>query len=210
MKDKKTLITYYMITLLLSFISLLSFNNKGNDFLTATASITADLTLIITVILITYTIIYSCNYYKEKISKKKNNIKKSLIISLSILLLTIFVVFISFVNIYSHKNIFEYIINCINKKENLDIIKLFIESLFIYLFIFLCSASGIIVSNKYEENDNILKTFLSIIVVTLIISIVLILFRVKLLYFMIIIDIILYISIILLWNKINSKKKNNH
>lgn len=206
MKSKKTLITYLSITLLLSLLSLISFKNKGNDFFTATSSITADFTLIISVITITYSIFYCCNYFKEKIMKK-NNINKFLVFSLLILLLTMSVIFISFVNIFAHKNIFEYIINTINKKENLDIIKLFIESTFIYFFIFLCAAFGIMISNKYDENENMLKYLIILTAMLVVISIILVIIGIKLIYFMIIINITIYVGLLLIWN---NKKRKQH
>ena len=153
---KKTLIIYYIITFGLSLISLISYKYKGIDFLTATSSLTADFALIISVVLFIYALFYVCDYIKENIIKKDKNIKKKIILSLLILLFTMIVIFISFVNIYSHKNIIEFIKITITKKENLDIISLFSKSLLIYFLIFLVTIVGVILSNR-EVDDNMYK-----------------------------------------------------
>ena len=155
MKKSRTLIIYYVITLLLSLISIISFKNKGNDFFAATSSITADLTLIISIITITVGLLYCCSYIKESLFKKEKNFDKKIIYTLLILLLTLIIVFISFINVFSHKNIIEFITNLINKHENIDILKLFIESFFIYIFIYLCTINGLIINNLFlDENSN--------------------------------------------------------
>ena len=208
MKNKKTLIIYYVITLLLSIISLYSFKNKGNDFFTATASLTADFTLIISIVLIVYALFICLNFIKEKI-QKKGKIKKfdlNNLISLLILTCTLVVVFISFINIFSHKDIFEFIKNTIDKKENIDLIKLFIESCFIYYFIYLAGLNGIIISKKYNEEDTTYMIPTVVIISVVIISLVLMKLGVRLIYFITIIDVILYITAkILISNKKVSK-----
>ena len=103
---KRTLIIYYLITFILSIISLYAFNHRGNDFLTATSTLTADLALIVSVILFIYALLYACDYVKENLIKKDKKIKQKIIISLAILLLTIIIIFVSLINVYSHKDIF--------------------------------------------------------------------------------------------------------
>ena len=64
MKKYKNLIIYYLITIGLSLVSIFSYNAKGNDILTATASLTADITLILSVVTVTYAVLFCCNYLK--------------------------------------------------------------------------------------------------------------------------------------------------
>ena len=195
MKKIKSLVIYYIMLISLSLISLFSFKHKGNDFFVALSSITADLSFVLSIILIVYAILFCCN-------KCKKNINKSILSSLLILFITMVVIFLSFVNIYSHRNIFEYIIRVINKKENLDIIILFLESLFVYIFIFLCSLIGIILNNYYIKYKKIGKYPIILITIVLLFIMILVNIGVKLLLFVWIIDIILYIIVKLLIKKI--------
>ncbi len=204
---KKTLIIYYIITFVLSIISLYSYKYKGIDFFTATSAITADFALIISVVLFIYALFYVCDYIRDKIIKKDKQVKKKLIISLSILLLTMIIIFVSFVNIYSHKNIIEFLINSITKKENLDIISLFFKALLVYYLIYLFTVIGIILSNKEVDEDKY-KILMNSFLVAVFFFILKSLLGFRLLYFVIILDIILYVLVNLLLN--NKKKKSNH
>lgn len=148
MKKIKTLNIYFIILLLLSLISLFSFKQKGNDFFIALSSITADLSIVIASIIVIYTMFICCNSFYNTVIKKKS-IKKDILLSLLIILISIIIIFISFINVFSHKNIFEYIYRIIINKESLDILFLFIKSLFIYLLLYFIIISIIaFINNK--------------------------------------------------------------
>lgn len=207
MKNKKTLITYYLITILLALISLYSFNQKGNDFFTALSSLASDFTLIFSVITVIYSLFFCCDYIRHVIEKKDKQFYLKVIIALMILFLSISIVFVSFVTIFSHKSIFDFINNVVNKNENRDIAKLFIESILVYFLIFLFVVNGLIISNK--KNDKEQSYIIPFIVITTIIVLTFILTKMgfRLIYSVILIDIILYISMNVLWKKYNKKKK---
>lgn len=203
MKNKKNILIYYLIIIVLSLISLYSFKNKGNDILTATASLTADFTLIISVLLIIYILFVCFNYMKDKIDKLFDF---KVLISISLLTLTMFIVFVSYINIFSHKDILEFTKSVIKEQENMDLIKLFLESCFIYYFIFLCGVNGLIISKKYSDEDTTYMVPVVVIITVVIISLLLMKIGIRLMYFITIIDIILYITAkILLKNRKVSK-----
>ena len=148
MKKPKILNIYYIILLLVSLICLFSFKQKGNDFFIALSSITADLSIVIASIIVIYTMFICCNSFYNTVIKKKS-IKKDILLSLLIILISIIIIFISFINVFSHKNIFEYIYRIIINKESLDILFLFIKSLFIYLLLYFIIVSIIaFINNK--------------------------------------------------------------
>ena len=196
MKRLKPLIIYYVMLITLSLISLFSFNQKGNDFFVALSSISADLSLVFSIVLVVYAILFCCNECKQN-----KNINKSIISSLLILLITMVVVYVSFINIYSHRNVFDYIIRVINKKENLDIIVLFLESLFVYILIYLCSVIGIILNNIYTKNRKLDKHLTILITVALFLVMLLVNIGIKLLFFVWVVDIMLYIVTLLIVKK---------
>ena len=197
MKKYKSLIIYYVLFITLSLISLFSFKQKGNDIFIALSSISADMSLVFAIIIVIYALLLCCNKNKKELT----NINKTVLSSLLILFITMLIVFISFINIYSHRNVFEYIIRVINKKENLDILILFLESLFVYFFIYLSSLNGIVLSNIYNKKRKLELFPFIVITIMLLLIIVLIAINIKWLLFMWIIDLILYITSILLIKK---------
>ena len=203
---KRTLIIYYIVTFLLSIISLYSYKHKSNDFLTATSSLTADFALIISVVLFIYALFFVCDFIKERITKKDKDIKKKIAFSLLILLFTMIIIFISFVNIYSHKNIFEFIKNTITKNENMDIIVLFFKSLFVYFLIYLVTVVGIILTHK-ELDEEKYKLLMNAFLISAFFFVLKVLLGFRLFYFIIILNIIIYILINML---LNNKKISNH
>ena len=196
MKKIKPLIINYIVLILISLISLFSFKQKGNDFFVALSSLSADIALVFSIIIIIYALLFCCS-----ICKCNKDINKNIIKSLLIILSTIVIIFISFVNIYSHKNLFEYIIRIFNGKENLDIIILFLESLFVYIFIYLCSLVGILLSNHYNKYKKIGLLPIILISVVLLIIMILVNIKVKLLLFIWIVDILIYIFALLIIKK---------
>ena len=149
MKKYKSLGIFYLIPIVLSLISLVT-HNKGNDFLTAVSSITSELSLIISIILIIYALLFCSSYVKDNRMKRE-----SIIISVIILIITSIVVFLSFINVYAHRNVIDYLIRVINKKESIDIVKLFFKFLIVYLYIFLFSFIGILLYNFYNKDKKI-------------------------------------------------------
>ena len=207
MKRSKTLICYFIITISLALISLFSFKQKGNDFFIALSSISADLTLLISVGLVVYSLFFCCIYIKEKIEKKDKKLNQKTLISLSILLLTLIVTFMSFINIYSHKNIFEFIKAIIDKKESTDIITLFIIKLLVYISIFMFAVIGIFIGDKKNKDEEINRIIYIVASTIFILFIIRMLFSFRLLYLVIIIDVILYITIFVLFSNKKVKKK---
>ena len=123
-----------------------------------------------------------------------------------ILFLSISIVFVSFVTIFSHKSIFDFINNIVNKNENRDIAKLFIESILVYFLIFLFVVNGIIISNKKDDKEQRYMIPFIVITTIIVLSYTLTKLGYRLIYSIILIDIILYISMNILWKKYNRKK----
>ena len=207
MKRSKTLITYYIITILLALISLISYKQRGNDFFVALSSLTADITLIISVVFITYTLFYCCSYMKEKIEKSDKKIINKLFISLLILLITMITIFMCFISIYSHKNIFEFIKELIDKKENMDVLILFFNSVLVYFLLFLFACLGIIVNNRMDKNEEC-NSYIGFVIVFLIIILLLrLIFNIRLYILVITMNIVLLGLTILLLKKKSKKKE---
>ena len=208
MKKYKNLIIYYLIIIGLSLVSIFSYNAKGNDILTATASLTADITLILSVITVTYAVLFCCNYLKEALIKKEKKFDLKMIKTLIILLITLIIIFISFINVFSHKTIFEFLHSVIVNNENKDIITLFFKSLLAYYFIYLCAVNGLISNNLFLDEDNDYVFPILLIAFTVICSLILLKVGLRLLYFVLIIDIVLYFVARLLWGEYEKRNKN--
>ena len=189
MKRYKALSIYYIMSFVLSLTSLVMFNNKSSDFCIALSSITSELSLIISAILIIYALLFCSSYIKDN---KVN--RKSIFTSLIILSITTLVVFISFINVFSHRNFIDYFIRIINKKESYDIVRLIMKFLAIYLYIFLFAIIILLLSNYYNKNkkDEVcLLSFLLIVLLTVLLNI-----RYEQIKFIFTIDITLYLMLL--------------
>ena len=189
MKKYKALSIYYIMSLVLSLTSLVMFNNKSSDFCIALSSITSELSLIISAILIIYALLFCSSYIKDN---KVN--RKSIFTSLIILSITTLVVFISFINVFSHRNFIDYFIRIINKKESYDIVRLIMKFLAIYLYIFLFAIIILLLSNYYNKNKKDEVCLLSFLLIVLLI--VLLNIRYEQIKFIFTIDITLYLMLL--------------
>jgi len=193
MKKVKPLFITNIVTILISFISLIAYHNKGNDFFTALSSILSEATLILSFVILIYALVFCCNYLKEsKITRRH------ILYSILILLFTTVAIFISFINVYSHRNIFEYVIRVINKKENLDIVKLFIRFLSVYYYIYVCSIIGMILCNFNNKKDK--KQYFLLLLLLIILVFVFVTVEFEYIYLIIAIDIITYLMLLLIAN----------
>ena len=155
MKKYKTLIIYYLISLILSLISLLTYISRSSDFSIAISSITSELSLIVSAITIIYALLFCSSHMKDnKLSRK------SIIFSIFILFITSVAVFISFINIFSHRSFIDYFIRVINKQENYDIVKLFIRFFAIYAYIYIFAIIGLLLYNYYNKDKKTESLFL--------------------------------------------------
>ena len=94
--------------------------------------------------------------------------RRSMITSIIILSLTTIAIFVSFINIFSHRNVFDYALRVINKKESLDIVKLFAKFLSVYLYIFTFAIIGLLLYHYYNKNKKFESAMLVMLLITLI------------------------------------------
>jgi len=207
MKKNKPLIISYICMLVLSLVSIYGYKKSGSEFFSGLSSIMTDLTLIAVSVSMIYTLIICSKNFKEMIDKKDKKFYKNTIISFLILLLTLTISFISFVNIFAHKNFIEYIVS-IFVNNNHEIISLFIKSLIFYIFIYLCSINGITLNNLFSKDDNILSFPIAITLFFIGLLFIFFIFSssYRLLYLFIFVDIILYILVKWLCDKYEKRK----
>jgi hypothetical protein len=209
MKKKKTLITFYIVTIVLSLISVFSYKNKASEFFSGLSSIASDFTLIFATITVVYGLFVCSKDLREKIIKKDKKIDKNLLINLGFLLLTIIIVFLSFVNVFSHKNTIEYVIDSIVRNENREMLKAFLESVGIYFIIFQVVAITELINELCWGSDINYKFPIKIIFGFIFLVVILILINIHIIIKLFILDIVLYFIARYLWKEYikNIKKK---
>ena len=167
MKKYKTLIIYYLITLVLSLISLLTYVSRSSDFCIAISSITSELSLIVSAIAIIYALLFCSSYMKDnKLSRK------SIIISMLVLFATTIAIFISFINIFSHRSFIDYFIRMINGQESYDIVKLFIKFFAVYIYFYIFAIIGLLLYNYYNKDKKVEMILLAILLMVLTVIII--------------------------------------
>lgn len=211
MKNKKSLIMFYIFTIVLSLVSVFSYKHKSNEFFSGLSSITADLTLILATITIVYGLIVCAADIKGQLIKKDKKVDKNIIINLGFLLLTLIIVFLSFINVFSHKNTIEYIIDSVVRHENKEIFKAFIESIGIYFFIFKFVIVTFIINELCWDSDINYKFPYKIVFGFILLLIIMLFIDISIIIKVFILDFIMYFIARYLWKKllINNKKKKN-
>lgn len=207
MKRKNTLITMYVITFLLSIISILAYQKRSSDFFSGLSSLCSDITIIVSFVIVTYSLIVCVIYMKDKLVKKAKHYDSNMIFSLLILLLSMLIVFISYASVFSHKNAIEFTIDTIIRGNNFDIVKLFIKSMIFYYFIYLCTIGGIVLNHRFNKNDNILYVVLAVFLLIIGIFLLIKFARGDLILIILILDIAMYFIIKLCWGIYEKRRK---
>ena len=101
MKRKKTLLTFFVVIVLLSIISVVSYKSKNNDLLIAISSLANDFIVIISFITIIYSLITYSIYIREKLFSNGKFYHKYMAISLIMLMITMTMVFLAFDRYFS-------------------------------------------------------------------------------------------------------------
>lgn len=209
MKRRKILFAFFIIIIILSIISIMTYKSKGSDFLLAISSLSNDFIVIISFITIIYSLITYSIFMKEKLFNKGQNYHRYMAISLFMLLITMTIVFFTYATIFSHKNIFVYVIDTLVKNKNVEVLKVLFKALLIYYYIFLSTINGIVINYKFNNNDSVYALPITVILIGILLSIIIYFTYNSLFLIIFIFDILLYFIGSVFWKqkRIISRKR---